>query len=82
MVALSVWEGSCTADTFSGLLSKFSTYLLCGDEPEVFTQKGPSVPLPEAALTTARVLTLQPLPLLGHIHIHRKVEEHLSKAWG
>lgn len=67
--------GSCSEDTFSGLLSKSSTYLLlCGDEPEVFTQRGPSTPLPEAALTTARVCTLQPLPLLGHIHIHRKVE--------
>lgn len=69
------------AHIFSGMLSKFSTYLLLhGDEPEVLTQRGLPTPLPKAALTIVRVCTLQPLAWLGHIHIYREVERHLSKA--
>lgn len=72
---LSVWRGSHIEHIFSGILTKFSTYLLLhGDERELLTLRGLPIPIPQVALTIGCICTLQPLPLLGHIHIHGEVE--------
>lgn len=62
--------------------SKLFTYLsVCGNQQEGLTEMRLMAPLPKAPLTSSLVQTLEPFPLLCHIHIQCEVQRHLSEIW-